>query len=800
MTPQEKIAVKLFEEYGISIDETVKAVKRYMPNFNENKFRDAFLFAAFSHQGQYRRDNTPYISHPIETVRILSSIHADEDTLIAAVLHDVPEDTKGTIKDIEKRFGKNVAYLVDGITKLAKVHYQHDMAKRQVDSLKKLFIHTASDPRIILIKLADRIHNMRTLQYISKPQKRIRISRETLEIFVPIANLIGIEEFKSELEDLCFKYLFPEDYESLTERLNRSRLKNAPIVDKTIKALEEEFKKRNLIASVYPRQRNIYAIYRRIIRDERNIDEYDDLISLRILVQSEDDCYKALGILHSLFKPKPGKFKDYIAVPKNNGYQSLHTTVFGIDGFTSEFQIRTNQMHLEAEHGIAAHFYYGESAAKSKSLERDKRNYWAEKIKSMQHRKLVDEEFMEDLKLDIFSNRMFVFTPRGDVVDLPQNATAIDFAYAIHTEIGDKAEMAEINGKLAMLASELNNGDTVRIVPSKKKNKAPDRRWLKFVKTNAARNRIKDYFKKISKDKKIEIGRELLQTEFDRCGLGLIAEIPPLKLRKFINRHKGINSFEDILIKVGEGTLSTLDFIDEVYKPGNTPTIGFMNMLEVRHKTGDEKKDLITHVTIKIVSIDAVGQLHKILRVVNKFGINAVKTLAYLSFWKKDFICKIKLEAHNFSEISNIMASLEQIDGVKMVERVFWQRKFLFAIGLIFAITVWALHPYAVFNINRLVPYETNPLLHDLAGWIGICFLFATTFIGREILKRSFPELRGTKLLWLIVHLLVIFALATLVLEYFFLRLDVAWLVAVFVATALTGYGMYVIKRRLQTP
>jgi guanosine-3',5'-bis(diphosphate) 3'-pyrophosphohydrolase len=799
MTPQEKIAVKLFEEYGISIDDTVKAIKRYMPNFGENKFRDAFLFAALSHQGQYRRDNTPYISHPVETVRILSSIHADEDTLIAAVLHDVPEDTKGTIRDIERRFGKNVAYLVDGITKLAKVHYQHDMAKRQVDSLKKLFIHTASDPRIILIKLADRIHNMRTLQYISKPQKRIRIARETLEIFVPIANLIGIEEFKSELEDLCFKYLFPEDYESLSERLNRSRLKNAPIVDKTIKTLEEEFRKRKLIASVHPRQRNIYAIYKRIIRDERGIDEYDDLISLRILVQSEDDCYKALGILHSIFKPKPGKFKDYIAVPKNNGYQSLHTSVFGMDGMTSEFQIRTNQMHLEAEHGIAAHFYYGESAAKSKSLERDKRNYWAEKIKSMQHRKLVDEEFMEDLKLDIFSNRMFVFTPKGDVVDLPQNATAIDFAYAIHSEIGDKAEMAEINGKLTMLASELNNGDTVRIVQSKNKNKAPDRRWLNFVKTNAARNRIKDYFKKIPKAKKIEIGRDLLQKEFDRCGLGLISEIPPLKLKKFINNHKNINSFDDILMKVGEGTLSTLEFIDEVYKLGNSPTIGFMNMFEVHYKESPESKDLVTNVLIKITSIDAVGQLHKILRIVNKFNINAVKTLAYLSFWKKDFICKIKLQAHNFTEISNIMASLEQIDGVKMVGRVFWQRKLLFSLGLIFAVTVWALHPYAIFNINKLIPYTEYPLLHDLFGWIGVCLLYATAFIGREILKRSFPELRKTKLLLSIIHILVIFVLLTLILEYYFLRLNISWLAAVFAATCLTGFGMYVIRKRMQT-
>jgi GTP diphosphokinase / guanosine-3',5'-bis(diphosphate) 3'-diphosphatase len=768
MSPKELVIANLEKNQGIDFDQLIDEIKRYMPNVDEKKIKKAFDFAAQAHSGQFRKDESPYITHPYETARILTSMHVDEDTIIAAILHDVPEDTKYTLRDITSRFGKEVSFLVNGITKLAKVYYKNDMARRQIESLKKLFLHTTQDPRIILIKLADRLHNMRTLQYIKNDAKKIRIARETLEIFVPIANLVGIEEMKAELEDLCFKFLLPDEYATMYERAKRNREKNQPILDKTIEMIDNEFKKHRIHATVVGRQMHLYGIYKRVTNSAHRLDEYDNLIPIRILVQYKDECYKVLGILHSLFKPKPGKFKDYIAVPKMNGYQSLHSTVFGINGATTEFQIRTHQMHLEAEYGMASHYFYTAKKDKRLALDEDKRSNWVDKIVQIQKLQDQDTDFMEDLKRDVLRDRIFVFTPKGQSVDLPQDATCIDFAYQIHTEIGHRALKAEVNGVFVPMATALNSGDTVYIIASDFP-KGPDRSWLPFAKTNTAKNRIRDYFRKTSRENKIAMGKTLLQKELDRAGLGLIKDIHYKKIKKYISQFTQYHNFDEILAAIGEGSLRPLDFLSELY-PQKTATLGPMKWLEIPVKK--KKEQSYTSVSIKIVSKDAVGQLEKILRVISMLHINAVQTKAYISFWTGDFICKQTLAIRNFSLVSALFENLEQIEGVKKVERLFWQRKVVFSNAVFFTFALWAVHPVLLqFFISHL-PDGRNTLYIRPLLYGGLLMIFMMVYLLKKLTQRSFPELRETNIYWTVTYLLSVFATITVYSEIFFLKLD----------------------------
>lgn len=761
--------------FGLDLEGLVRGVKKYMPALNEQKFRKAFYFAAEAHQGQTRKDGSPYIVHPFEAVRILTSLQVDEDTLIAAFLHDVPEDTNHTVREIEARFGKRTAFLVDGVTKLAKVHYQHDMAKRQIESLKKLFIHTAEDPRIILIKLADRLHNMRTLKFIDKDEKRVRISRETLEIFVPIANLLGIEELKSELEDLCFRYLFPDEYQALHERMRHNRVKNQAILDNTVKIVEEELKKNKIMATVYGRQRNVYNIYKKIVAQGKSLDEADKTIHIRILVQDKEQCYQALGIIHNLFKPKPGKFKDYIAVPKINGYQSLHSSVFGFNGITAEFQIRSNNMHLEAEYGIAVHYFnLAEKKNKRNVMEEDRRSGWVTKIVNLQKDEAQFDDFMDDLKLDVFRDRIFVFTPRGDAIDLPQDATCIDFAYEIHSEVGNRALKADINGKIVPMNTVLQNGDTVSIITSDIP-KGPSRSWLAFAKTNAAKHKIRDYFKKISYEEKLRTGRALLRKEFDRAGLGSIKFVPHKKIRAFCNSYNNqYHSLDDILIAIGEGTLSTLDFIGFVYPTGkNRSNLSLWHYFE----RPAIKKDSFTRrpVEIKILSKDSVGQLEKILKVMSDQHINVLKTRAYVSRLTGDFVSKQVVTVNNFAQVSELFESLEHIDGVKKVERLFLHRRLSFIFGLFLTFAFWAAHPFVLQYIIEKFAKQSDPLILGIVDYIGILMLFAMVFFLRKITQSSFSELKETSIFWVMTYVLSAFALLTTAVEIYFFKLSFDW-------------------------
>lgn len=759
----------LFDVEGLLSD-----VRRYSSDFQERKFLKALSFAAKAHEGQFRKDGNPYISHPIEIVKILSSLHADEDTLIAALLHDVPEDTQCTLEDIEKRFGKKISFLVDGVTKLSKVYYQHDMAKRQIESLKKLFLHTAKDPRIILIKLADRLHNMRTLSYIDKQEKRERIAKETLEIFVPVAHLLGIEEIKNELEDLCLYYIHPEEYRLIAERVRYAKEKNERILKKTLEKTEKALQLQGIQATVYGRSKNLFSYYKKIFEEKRNIHDIDQIISLRIIVSTIEDCYHTLGILHNLFKPKPGFFKDYIAVPKKNNYQSLHTTVFGVEGFNTEFQIRTHQMHQEAEYGITTLFFQDITQHKSAHLEKDQRAHWLSEIIEAQQEDLADdlgeEQFITNLKGDISDERIYIFTPKGDIIDLPSSATCIDFAYQLGSHVGNQSLKAEVNGEILPMTSKLHHGDIVTIITSDIP-KGPHRSWLAFAKTAQARRCIIEYFKQTSLQEKVNFGRMLLQKELDRTGHGLIEDIPHKKIRLFYQKNSRYKDLEDVYKAIGEGTLSPVKVVSCLY-PG--PVSG-AHVNRPESSIAEASRNLRS-INIKIRGQDSEGQLQRILQVFYDLNIPFTKARAYLPLIQKDtFICRITACVENYNQIATLFENLEQTKGVEKVERTLWQRTATFSASVIATFALWAFHPYILHYMSLYVVKEWDPIVASILLYVSIFMLFLLVFLLKRLTQRSFPELRETKGFWAVTFALNIFALITLFAEVYFFNLNFNW-------------------------
>jgi len=472
-----------------NVDDLIKIIEKEKLNVDKDLVRKAFKFADDAHKGEMRASGDSYITHPLATAMSLAKYHLDQDTIIAGILHDVPEDTERTQKDIEDRFGKEVGKLVEGITKLGKLKYRG--IERYTENLRKMFIAMAADLRVIFIKFADRLHNLKTLDALPKA-KRERIALETLEIYAPIANRLGIWQLKGKLEDYSFKYLYPKEYEKLKTDVEakfsarESLLKE--IREKIIKALKQEEIK---YLEISGRTKDLWSLYKKMQAHDTQLDRIYDVIALRIVVESVADCYNVLGIIHSRWKPIPKRIKDYIAQPKPNGYQSLHTTIFCDRGKTVEIQIRTQEMHLTNEYGIAAHWHYDEQG----SIQFEKDIQWVKDLTKLQKEIKDNKQYLDSLKIDVFQNRIFVFTPKGDVIDLPEDSTPIDFAYHIHTEIGDKATAARINNQIASLDTCLKSGDMIEVVTDKNR-KSPNQDWLKFVKTRAARDKIKMKSKK----------------------------------------------------------------------------------------------------------------------------------------------------------------------------------------------------------------------------------------------------------------------------------------------------------------
>ena len=482
----------------MTIDRIIETIKKNNPDANTEQIQRAYDFAEKAHSGQTRLTGEEYIQHALETAYKLATINLDIDTITAGILHDVPEDTDKTVKDLEQEFGKEIANLVEGITKLGSIKYRG--LERYAENLRKMFIAIAEDVRVVFIKFADRIHNLKTL-YAPPPVKQQRIARESLDIYAPIAGRLGMEEFKGELEDLSFPYVLPEQYEWIQKISKKKYEEQKRFAEKVKKILTKNLEKIPDVNDfkIESRAKRYYSLYQKILRKDMDIDKVYDIVALRIIVKDIDNCYRILGYIHQIWKPMKGRIKDYISQPKPNGYQSLHTTVFGPEGRIAEFQIRTQNMHDEAEWGIAAHWAY-KNISKEIKISKEKIK-WIKELLLEQKKESSNKEYLDSLKLDFFKNRIFVFTPKGDVIDLPENATPVDFAYHIHSDLGNKCVSAKINEKKASLNTSLQNGDMVEILIDKKR-KGPSEEWLSFVQTHLAKDKIKNY---IRRQKKINI-------------------------------------------------------------------------------------------------------------------------------------------------------------------------------------------------------------------------------------------------------------------------------------------------------
>ncbi len=547
----------------IVIQDVIAKKKEITRKADSKAIMKAYKYAEIHHGDQLRKSGEPYIIHPLSVAYILAEIGLDDASIIAALLHDLVEDTPTTQADVEKEFGVEVSQLVAGVTKLGSMHFE-TIEEQQVEDYRKMFLAMGKDIRVILIKLADRLHNMRTLKFLRR-DRQIAIAKETMELYAPLANRLGLYSLKWELEDLAFKYLQPEDYHEILDGINKKREERLTFIEKIMDSIRGDLKKQRIDAEVTGRAKHLYSIYRKMKRDNKTIDQIYDLFALRILVNSVKDCYSALGIVHDLYSPMPGRFKDYIAVPKPNMYQSIHTTLLGQKGTPFEVQIRTWDMHRIAEFGIAAHWAYKENSYFGKKqlvkVEEDKLAWLRETLewqKDMQD----PQEFLNTLKTELFQDEVYVFTPKGAIKVLPRNATPIDFAYSIHAEIGNRMTGAKINSKMMPIITPLENGDIVEVITSDNA-KGPSRDWIKFVKSSSAKNKIMAFFKKANKEENIEKGKNLIDKEIKRIGLTHTELFKVQYLNPMLEKYK-YKTIEEMYASVGFGANSPVKIISRV--------------------------------------------------------------------------------------------------------------------------------------------------------------------------------------------------------------------------------------------
>jgi guanosine-3',5'-bis(diphosphate) 3'-pyrophosphohydrolase len=532
-----------------SLDSLLRKVRSYNPKADVRLVQAAFDLAADSHRGQTRVSGEPFVEHPLGVAHILADLGMDTTTLVAALLHDVVEDTDLGVEDIKERFGEQVAAIVDGLTKLDKIEFR-SREQHQAENVRKMILAMARDIRVIIIKLADRLHNMRTLGSMP-PLKQDAKATETLEIYAPLAHRLGIFQIKWELEDLSFRTLHPKRFEEIGNLVGKAEDERAQYLESVVEAVNQQLRKIKIKSDVEGRPKHLYSVYEKMVLRGKEFSEIYDLVGIRVLVDTVKDCYAALGALHSLWKPVPGRFKDYIAMPKFNLYQSLHTTVIGPEGRPLEIQIRTRQMHRTAEFGIAAHWRYKEGAKKKDDAD----IAWLAQMLEWQRETQDPGEFMETLKVDLYADRVFVFTPKGDVVDLPAGATPIDFAYAIHTEVGHRCMGGKVNGKLVPLDYSLQTGDTVEVLTSKARDAGPSRDWLRVVKSPRARNKIRQWFSRERRGDAIDTGRDMLQRELRRQGLPL-KRLTTEEALGTVAAELKYPTLDALLVAIGEGHVS----------------------------------------------------------------------------------------------------------------------------------------------------------------------------------------------------------------------------------------------------
>ena len=550
------------DETPRSLDDLLDKIREYYPSDDLRLIEKAYAFSESAHSGQIRRSGEPYISHPLGVAAILAELRLDLPTVATGLLHDTVEDTPVTLENIEENFGETICHLVDGVTKISRMKFRNTHEK-QGENIRKMIVAMGRDVRVVLVKLADRLHNMRTLNHMPY-EKQERIANETLDIYAPLASRLGISTLKEELEDLSFRYAYPESYYLLVQKIAKKKREREKYIDEVKKLLSNELSKKTKTKfEVTGRPKHLYSIFRKM--EFRNIDyeQVYDVLAFRVCLKTIPECYEVLGLVHSLWKPIPGRFKDFVAMPKANNYQSLHTTVIGPGGERIEVQIRTHEMHLVAERGIAAHWQYKEKSHESSEVEDDvvDKFNWLRELVNMHQSTQSSDEFLENVKTDLFDAEIYVFTPKGDVKELPEGASPIDFAYNIHTDVGHKVVAARVNGRLVPLKYRLKSGDSVEVITSK--NQTPSKDWLKFCITTRAKSKIRTHIKTEQRKRAAEIGHQLLEKAFRKNGANYTKYMQGPEFTKLC-KDNGANSVEDLLIRIGYGKMVPQQVIDRL--------------------------------------------------------------------------------------------------------------------------------------------------------------------------------------------------------------------------------------------
>jgi guanosine-3',5'-bis(diphosphate) 3'-pyrophosphohydrolase len=716
----------------IRLDDVIEVLGRNHPSSDADLVRRAYVFSAAAHRGQTRRNGEPYLVHPLEVSYIVAELRLDTASVCAALLHDTVEDTVATVDDIKAQFGPDVAFLVDGVTKLEKLNF-NSAEEAAAENFRKMLIAMSRDLRVILVKLADRLHNMRTLTHLA-PEKQRRIARETLDIFAPLANRLGINWLKTELEDLCFKYLYPEEYRELAELIKKTRREREQYIERVINQLDTELQKHGVKAEISGRPKHLWSIHQKMKLSGQGFDNLFDILAFRIIASRLSECYEALGLVHSIWKPVPGRFKDYIALPKPNGYQSLHTSVMGPESERIEIQIRTMEMHQFAELGVAAHWAYKEGQYGVSGKDAADKFAWLRQLLEW-HRDLSDPtEFMETVKVDLFADEVYVFTPKGEVKAFPRGATPLDFAYSVHTDLGHECTGARVNGMIVPLRYELQNGDMVEIIRTT--GSKPGRDWLQITKTGRAKAKIRAWLRLEARDRMIKIGEELVEKELRKYNLSLGKLRKAGKLLEAAQKHR-FRTETECLIAIGYEKIRVDTLLPDLVPPERLsspppptqetaftkvfkkimprreggivvdgmddiatvfpkccapvhgdPVVGFVTRgrgVTVHRKdcvqviNYDPARRLDVHwdtqsrqlrpVEIRIYSVDTPGLLASISQSFHSAGVN-ISAVNCRTTPEKRAVNNFTVLVHDLDQLKKVMAMIEKIEGVSSVERL----------------------------------------------------------------------------------------------------------------------------------
>ncbi len=584
-----------------TLEDLFERIRAYYPQADLSIIQKAYEFSENAHEGQIRRSGEPYISHPLSVAAILADYRLDLDSIATGLLHDTVEDTHATLEDIKREFGPTIANLVDGVTKISQIKFKNSIEK-QGENIRKMIVAMGKDVRVVLVKLADRLHNMRTLQFMQF-EKQSRIAMETLEIYAPLAGRIGINSLKTELEDLCFRYYRPDMYYQLMQKIKKTEAETNRYIDDVKQTVAKSLEKTGIKFEIYGRSKHLWSIYRKM--QARNIDyeQVFDVLAFRVIVNSVSECYEVLGHIHSLWKPIPGRFKDFIAMPKANNYQSLHTTLIGPGGDRIEIQIRTREMNLIAERGIAAHWRYKERGEITE--ETSQQANWLRDLVTWHQTVRNPEEFLDTVKTEMMESEIYVFTPNGDVKEFPEGSTPVDFAYSVHTDLGNKCVGARINGKIVPLKYVLQNGDTVEIITSK--TQEPSKDWLKFVKTNKAKSKIRLFVKEEQRRRSLILGKDLVEKEFRKFGAAAVRYLKGEAFETYL-KDEGLGSIDEMYIKIGYGKLEPKNLIERLL-PKNSekvePKTDDVSFMEKVMKNATQK----TRKSHSLVAVDGMSDV-----------------------------------------------------------------------------------------------------------------------------------------------------------------------------------------------